>query len=88
MRTTCPYCGVGCQVEPEIQGGRILRVLAPDIPPNHGALCVKGRFGLDFAFSGKRLLYPMVREDRRQAFRRVSWDEALEIGRASCRERV
>ncbi|WP_135256004.1 formate dehydrogenase subunit alpha [Thermus caldilimi] len=78
MRTTCPYCGVGCQVEPEIQGGRILRVLAPDIPPNHGALCVKGRFGLDFPFSGKRLLYPMVREDRRQAFRRVSWDEALD----------
>jgi predicted molibdopterin-dependent oxidoreductase YjgC len=43
MRTTCPYCGVGCQVEPEIRQGRVVRVLAPDIPPNHGALCVKVR---------------------------------------------
>ncbi|WP_243026937.1 formate dehydrogenase subunit alpha [Thermus albus] len=79
MRTTCPYCGVGCQVEPMVQGGRIVQVLAPDIPPNHGALCVKGRFGLDFPFSGKRLLYPMVRESRKEPFRRVSWDEALDF---------
>ncbi|WP_114312046.1 formate dehydrogenase subunit alpha [Thermus caldifontis] len=78
MRTTCPYCGVGCQVEPTVREGRIVQVLAPDIPPNHGALCVKGRFGLDFPFSEKRLLYPMVREDRHQPFRRVSWEEALD----------
>ncbi|GAA6761974.1 MULTISPECIES: formate dehydrogenase subunit alpha [Thermus] len=79
MRTTCPYCGVGCQVEPEVQGGRIVRVLAPDIPPNHGALCVKGRFGLDFPFSKKRLLYPMVRESRNVPFRRATWEEALDF---------
>ncbi|WP_326490751.1 formate dehydrogenase subunit alpha [Thermus caliditerrae] len=79
MRTTCPYCGVGCQVEPEIQGNRILQVLAPDIPPNHGALCVKGRFGLDFPFSGKRLLYPMVRERKGAPLRRATWEEALDF---------
>ncbi len=73
MRTTCPYCGVGCQVEPEIREGRVVRVLAPEIPPNHGALCVKGRFGLDFPFSGKRLLYPMVRERKGAPLRRATW---------------
>ena len=79
MRTTCPYCGVGCQVEPEIQRGRVVRVLAPDIPPNHGALCVKGRFGLDFPFSAKRLLYPMVRERKGAPLRRATWEEALDL---------
>jgi len=79
MRTTCPYCGVGCQVEPEIQRGRVVRVLAPDLPPNHGALCVKGRFGLDFPFSAKRLLYPMVRENRGAPLRRATWEEALDL---------
>ncbi|MGC8968150.1 MAG: formate dehydrogenase subunit alpha [Thermus sp.] len=79
MRTTCPYCGVGCQVEPEIREGRVVRVLAPDIPPNHGALCVKGRFGLDFPFSGKRLLYPMVRDKKGTPLRRASWEEALDL---------
>ena len=79
MRTTCPYCGVGCQVEPEIQRGRVVRVLAPDLPPNHGALCVKGRFGLDFPFSAKRLLYPMVRERKGAPLRRATWEEALDL---------
>jgi formate dehydrogenase alpha subunit len=79
MRTTCPYCGVGCQVEPEIRQGRVVRVLAPDIPPNHGALCVKGRFGLDFPFSGKRLLYPMVRDKKGGPLRRATWEEALDL---------
>ncbi|MEJ5335810.1 formate dehydrogenase subunit alpha [Thermus oshimai] len=79
MRTTCPYCGVGCQLEPEVRAGRVVRVLAPDLPPNHGALCVKGRFGLDFPFSGKRLLYPMLRERKGAPLRRVSWEEALDF---------
>jgi formate dehydrogenase alpha subunit len=79
MRTTCPYCGVGCQVEPEIRHGRVVRVLAPDLPPNHGALCVKGRFGLDFPFSAKRLLYPMVREKKGGPLRRATWEEALDL---------
>ncbi|WP_243093884.1 formate dehydrogenase subunit alpha [Thermus thalpophilus] len=79
MRTTCPYCGVGCQVEPELKEGRVVRVLAPDIPPNHGALCVKGRFGLDFPFSGKRLLHPLVRESLNAPFRRATWEEALDF---------
>jgi len=79
MRTTCPYCGVGCQVEPEIRQGRVVRVPAPDIPPNQGALCVKGRFGLDFPFSGKRLLYPMVRDKKGGPLRRATWEEALDL---------
>ncbi|KGQ21082.1 formate dehydrogenase subunit alpha [Thermus filiformis] len=79
MVTTCPYCGVGCQIAPEAREGRILRVLAPEhLPPNHGALCVKGRFGLDYALSQKRLLFPMLRERKGAPLRRASWEEALD----------
>lgn len=78
MITTCPYCGVGCQIAPEIREGRILRVLAPEhLPPNHGALCVKGRFGLDYTLSEKRLLFPMIREKKGGPLRRATWAEAL-----------
>ena len=46
VRTTCPYCGVGCQMKLHIKDERIYRVEAPfDAAPNYGNLCVKGRFG-------------------------------------------
>ncbi len=46
VRSTCPYCGVGCQVLLNIKDERIFRVDAPfDAAPNYGRLCVKGRFG-------------------------------------------
>jgi NADP-reducing hydrogenase subunit HndD len=45
-RTVCPYCGVGCNLELRVQGGRIVRA---DSPRDHdvtlGHLCIKGRFG-------------------------------------------
>ena len=47
LRTTCPYCGVGCQMNLQIRDEQIYRVEAPfDAAPNYGNLCVKGRFGL------------------------------------------
>ncbi len=78
MRTTCPYCGVGCQVEPLVQDGRVARVLGAEVAPNYGALCVKGRFGLDFPFAQKRLLYPMIRPQKGGRALRATWDEALD----------
>ena len=46
--------------------------------PNQGRLCVKGRFGYDFIYSGDRLTTPLIREDNGQ-FREASWDEALDL---------
>ena len=59
-RSTCPYCGVGCQMDLHVRDGLIYRVEAPfDAAPNYGNLCVKGRFGLDFATHPRRLRKPL-----------------------------
>jgi len=78
IRTTCPYCGVGCQMWLHVKDGRITKVTAvEDAEPNKGRLCVKGRFGYDFLYSGERLTTPLIRENGE--FREASWDEALDL---------
>jgi formate dehydrogenase major subunit len=78
IRTTCPYCGVGCQQLLHVKDDRIVKVTAvEDAAPNEGRLCVKGRFGYDFIYSEERLKTPMIRENGR--LREASWDEALNL---------
>ena len=48
IRTTCPYCGTGCQQMLHVKDGRIIRVTGVEgALPNDGRLCVKGRYGYD-----------------------------------------
>ena len=78
VRTTCPYCGVGCQQILHIKDDKIVKVTgAEDGRPNLGRLCVKGRFGYDFIYSDERLKTPLIREN--DQFREASWDEALDL---------
>lgn len=77
MRTTCPYCGVGCGVlaKPDGRGGAGIAG-DPDHPANFGRLCSKGSalgetLGLD-----TRLMHPMVRNGG--ALVRTTWDQALD----------
>ena len=79
VNTTCPYCGVGCQVTLHVDRGanRIVRVTGREVPPNDGMLCVKGRFGYEFPSSPKRLTSPMLRKNGK--LEPVSWDEALDF---------
>ena len=78
VRTTCPYCGVGCQLELNLKGEQIVKIRAvEDAAPNKGRLCVKGRFGYDFIYSKDRLTTPLIRENG--SFREASWDEALDL---------
>ncbi len=78
VRTTCPYCGVGCQLELHVKGDRIIRVTGVEgAQPNQGHLCVKGRYGYDFIYSDERLKTPLIREGA--GFREASWDEALDL---------
>ena len=78
VRTTCPYCGVGCQLNLHMKGEQIVSVSAvEDGSPNKGRLCVKGRFGYDFIYSEERLKTPLIKENG--AFREASWDEALDL---------
>jgi predicted molibdopterin-dependent oxidoreductase YjgC len=79
VHTTCPYCGVGCQIDLHLQDGYIFRVSGRfDNNVNYGNLCVKGRFGYDFVHALDRLDVPLMRDKREAAFLPTSWDEALE----------
>lgn len=77
VKTTCPYCGVGCGVlaRPDGHGGAMIAG-DPDHPANFGRLCSKGSALGDTLGLGTRLLHPLVRDDR-GGLRRVPWDDAL-----------
>ncbi len=79
IRSTCPYCGVGCQQDLMVKDGRIIEVRGVEnAEPNQGSLCVKGRFGYDFIYSKERLTDPLIRQED-GSFRTASWDEALTL---------
>ena len=62
VRTTCSYCGVGCNFDLNVRDDRIVRVTsAPDAPVNGMRLCVKGRYGYDYVHHPDRLKRPLVR---------------------------
>ena len=62
VTTTCPYCGVGCNLQLHVRDDFIYKVTSPfDSPVNHGNLCVKGRFGYDFVYHPKRITNPLAR---------------------------
>lgn len=80
VRTTCPYCGVGCQMDLHIKNDMIYRVGAPfDAAPNYGNLCVKGRFGTDFTMHPRRLKTPLIRAGGPGEFREATWEEAMSL---------
>ena len=78
VATTCPYCGVGCQIELLVQNGKIVRSNGIEKEsPNDGRLCVKGRFGYEFVHSPERLTTPLIK--RNGKFEEATWDEALNL---------
>lgn len=80
VRTTCPYCGAGCQLSLKVKGDTLMEVGAePDLAPNYGALCVKGRFGNKFVQHRDRLTKPLIRTRRGGKLVEASWDEALTL---------
>ncbi|CAN5322043.1 nitrate reductase [soil metagenome] len=74
VRTTCPYCGVGCGVLATPAGDRVATIKGdPDHPANAGKLCSKGtHLGETIGLEG-RLLQPMI------GARQAGWDEALDL---------
>ena len=91
--SVCPYCGVGCQLTYNVKDNKILYVEGRNGPANLGRLCVKGRYGFDYAHHPHRLTKPLIRragvpksgdftmdpERVLDAFREASWDEALAL---------
>src|SRR6185369_15422212 len=92
VESLCPFCGVGCQVTYNVKDDRILFVEGRDGPANHARLCVKGRYGFDYAHHPHRLTRPLIRradapgkrgdftmdpERVMDVFREATWEEAL-----------
>src|ERR1700687_5644605 len=97
--SVCPYCGVGCQLTYHVKDNRIVRAEGRDGPSNHERLCVKGRFGFDYAHHPHRLTQPLIRKSDvaksedftvdplawRDVFREATWEEALEAAGSGLR---
>jgi len=91
VRSICPYCGVGCQVNIHVEDNKITSVEGANGPSNEGRLCVKGRFGFDYIASEQRLTEPLIRKNGVEKgldidpanplshFRTASWEEALDM---------
>jgi formate dehydrogenase major subunit len=98
--SVCPFCGVGCQLTYHVKDEKIIHVQGRDGPANHGRLCVKGRYGFDYAHHRQRLTVPLMRkkgvpktgdftldpDDWRDAFREATWDEALDFAAKGLRD--
>ncbi|MBC7942818.1 MAG: molybdopterin-dependent oxidoreductase, partial [Chitinophagaceae bacterium] len=90
--SVCPFCGVGCLITYNVKDEKIVSVDGRDGPANHGRLCVKGRFGFDYAHHPQRLTTPLIRKSGvpksidgpqpahwSEVFREATWDEALQF---------
>lgn len=59
--SVCPYCGVGCAVTFHVNGDTVVGVDGRESVVNHSRLCVKGRYGWDYALHPQRLTTPLIR---------------------------
>ncbi len=75
-RTTCPYCGTGCEMSVGTRAGQLVQVKPVlDAPVSKGHLCVKGRYAFSFVHAPDRVTRPMIREGRE--WKTASWPEAI-----------
>ena len=80
VRSTCNYCGVGCQLDLNVEKGKVVKVTSP--PPgetvNDGNLCIKGRFAYDFIHHEDRITQPLVRGDDGD-LQPTTWSHAFKV---------
>lgn len=77
VKTTCTYCGVGCQMDLVVQDNHVLDIKGVKVEPNNGLLCVKGRFGYKFINHPDRLTTPLIK--RNGKFEKATWEEAYDL---------
>ena len=77
VRTTCSYCGVGCNLEASIKNGKVVSIDTPkETDVNAGHTCIKGRYAFGFYDHKDRLRSPLIK--RNGKFQEASWDEAYD----------
>jgi formate dehydrogenase major subunit len=98
--SVCPFCGVGCLLTYHVKKNVIQFVTGKDGPSNHNRLCVKGRYGFDYAAHPQRLTKPLIRKpgfpktaqftvdpaNFSEVFREATWEEALDVAAAGLRK--
>ena len=78
VRTTCSYCGVGCNLEASIKDNKVVSIDTPkETKVNAGHTCVKGRYAFGFYDHPDRLRTPLIK--RNGKFEKATWDEAYEF---------
>jgi formate dehydrogenase major subunit len=98
--SVCPFCGVGCLLTYHVKKNVIQFVTGKDGPSNHNRLCVKGRYGFDYAAHPQRLTKPLIRKpgfpktanftvdpaNWSEVFREATWEEALDLAASGFRK--
>lgn len=87
VKTTCTYCGTGCNFFLNVKNDRVVKVTSDyEAPVNRGNLCIKGRYGYEFIHSDDRIRTPLIKEGK--CFREATWDEALNLVASKFRELI
>ena len=77
VRTTCSYCGVGCNLETSVKDGKVVAIDTPkETEVNAGHTCIKGRYAFGFYDHPDRLRSPLIKKNGK--FEEASWDDAYE----------
>ncbi len=76
VRTTCPFCGTGCNFDLNVVDGKVVGVTPIDeATVNNSSLCVKGRYHSDMLYNKDRLTTPLIKKDGQ--FVEATYDEAF-----------
>ena len=86
-RTTCAYCGTGCEMNVGTTNNHLVSIKPIfDAPVSKGHLCVKGRYAFDFVTAEDRVITPMIRTN--DGWQTASWDEAISFTATKLRQIV
>ncbi|OEH85927.1 hypothetical protein BHU72_03925 [Desulfuribacillus stibiiarsenatis] len=78
VKTTCGYCGVGCQMQLKVAENRVVGIAKDVTGSNKGHLCVKGQFGWQYIHSQERLTHPLIKNPNTGQFQAATWEEAID----------
>ncbi len=83
--TICPYCGIGCNIELNVAGDRVVKVTSPvNSVVNNGNLCQKGAFNPCSSYDLRRLRKPLIKRGGNLV--EASWDEAIALAGKGLRQ--
>jgi formate dehydrogenase major subunit len=80
-KTTCAYCGTGCEMNVGTRDGTIVSIRpALEAPVSKGHLCVKGRYAYNYISATDRITEPLIR--KKGNWTQASWQEAIDFSAA------